>query len=189
MRTLPLSQPEHRPDTAETLVTCHRTDIAAGYRAHVALYAAYGSNLDPDQMRERCPHSPVESVGWLRGWRLTFSGEDVGWDGALATVVQDPEAQTYVMLYDVSPLDEKVLDEWERAGQSSTGIYEKLRVRVSTLEGDKLAWTYVLVAYEGGLPSCHYLGLIADAAEKAGAPDDYVAEIRNRECKGIAPAD
>ena len=33
----------------------------------VALYAAYGSNLDPDQMRERCPHSPVQSVGWLRG--------------------------------------------------------------------------------------------------------------------------
>ena len=74
------------------------------------------------------------------------------------------------MLYDVSPLDEKVLDEWEGAGESRAGIYDKLRVRVSTLDGDKLAWTYVLVAYEGGLPSCQYLGLIAEAAEKAGAP-------------------
>jgi AIG2 family protein len=189
MRTITVSQPDRWTDTRETLLTCRRTDITAGYRAQVALYAAYGSNLDPDQMRERCPHSPVESVGWLKGWRLTFAGEDVGWDGALVTLVQEPNAQTYVMLYDVSPLDEKVLDEWEGAGLSGAGLYDKLRVRVSTLEGDKLAWTYVLVAYEGGLPSCHHLGLIADAAEKGGAPADYVAEIRNRECSGSAPSD
>jgi hypothetical protein len=36
------------------------------------------------------------------------------------------------------------------------------------------------------LPSAHYLGLIADAAEKAGAPDDYVAELRLRPCRGVA---
>jgi hypothetical protein len=167
----------------------HREDIRAGYRAHVTLYAAYGSNLDPDRMRQRCPHSPVESFGWLKGWRLTFGGEDVGWDGALATVVQDPQAQTYVMLYDVSPLDEKVLDEWEGAGLGLEGVYDKLRVRVSTLDGDTLAWTYVLVAYEGGLPSCQYLGLVAEAAEKAGAPADYVAEIRGRDCRGTPPSD
>ncbi len=155
----------------------------------MALYAAYGSNLDPDQMRERCPHSPVQSVGWLRGWRLTFGGEDVGWDGALATIVQDAGEQTYVMLYDVSPLDEKVLDEWEFAGHARPGIYDKLKVRVSTLEGDVLAWTYVLVAYEGGVPSCRYLGLLTEAAEKAGAPDDYVQKLRALPCRGTSPSD
>jgi AIG2-like family len=154
----------------------------------VATYAAYGGNLDPDQMRDRCPHSPVQSVGWLRGWRMTFGGEEVGWDGALVTVVEDPDAQTYVMLYDVSPLDEKVLDEWEGAGVRA-GIYDKLRVRVETLEGEVLAWTYVLIAYEGGLPSCHYLGLITEAAEKAGAPADYVAALRSHPCTGSSPTD
>src|SRR6059036_2857305 len=136
MRTFTVSQPDHQTDTCETLLTCRRTDTTAGYRAQVALYAAYGSNLDPDRMRERCPHSPVESVGWLRGWRMTFGGEDVGWDGALVTVVQDPGSQVYVMLYDVSPLDEKVLDEWEGFGESRPGAYEKLKVRVSTLDGE-----------------------------------------------------
>jgi len=38
----------------------------------------------------------------------------------------------------------------------------------------------VLNAYEGGSPSARYLGVIADAAEAAGAPDDYVMELRNR---------
>ncbi len=155
----------------------------------MALYAAYGSNLDPDQMRARCPHSPVQSVGWLRGWRLTFGGEEVGWDGPLPTIVQDPTANTYVMLYDISPLDEKVLDQWEGAGESRSELYDKLRIRVSTLDGDVLAYTYVLLAYEGGVPSCHSLGLMIEAAEKAGAPDDYVAELRVRPCRGADPQD
>ena len=46
--------------------------------AAMALYAAYGSNLDPAQMHQRCPHSPVAGTGWLEGWRLTFGGEDLG---------------------------------------------------------------------------------------------------------------
>ena len=43
----------------------------------------------------------------------------------------------------------------------------------------------VLDGYEGGLPSARYLGLMADAAEKAGAPDDYVREMRARPCRTI----
>ena len=57
------------------------------------LYAAYGSNLDPSRMSERCPHSPLRSTGWLTGWRLTFGGEEHGWDGALVTIVQFSEFQ------------------------------------------------------------------------------------------------
>ena len=55
-------------------------------------------------------------------------------------------------------------------------------MRVATLEGDVTAWLYVLDAYEGGLPSARYLGLMADAAEAAGAPDDYVHDLRTRPC-------
>ncbi|HTQ93947.1 MAG TPA: gamma-glutamylcyclotransferase family protein, partial [Streptosporangiaceae bacterium] len=47
----------------------------------MALYAAYGSNMDPAQMLLRCPHSPQRGTGWLEGWRLAFGGEDIGWDG------------------------------------------------------------------------------------------------------------
>lgn len=143
----------------------------------MALYAAYGSNLDPDQMHRRCPHSPVYGVGWLPGWRLTFGGEDVGWEGALATIVEEPGCQVFVMLYDVTRYDAERLDGWEGA---DAGLYTRIRVRVHTLDGDVLAWTYVLDAYEGGLPSARYLGLMADAAEKAGAPGDYVADLRLR---------
>jgi gamma-glutamylcyclotransferase (GGCT)/AIG2-like uncharacterized protein YtfP len=148
----------------------------------VATYAAYGSNMDPAQMAERCPHSPQRGAGWLEGWRLTFGGEDVGWEGALATVVEDEAERVFVVLYDISDADEAALDGWDGA---TLGLYRKLSVRVATPDGDVLAWLYVLNAYEGGLPSARYLGIMADAAEAAAAPADYVDGLRGRPCKSI----
>jgi len=148
----------------------------------MAIYAAYGSNLDPGQMLARCPHSPAAGTGWLEGWRLTFGAEDVGWEGSLATLVEDPAGRVFVALYDVTPFDESRLDSWEGA---DTGLYNKIRLRVQTLDGEVLAWFYVLDGYEGGLPAARYLGVMADAAEKAGAPADYVEALRTRECRSV----
>ncbi|MFC0041410.1 gamma-glutamylcyclotransferase [Actinomadura rayongensis] len=145
----------------------------------MALYAAYASNLDPEQMALRAPHSPIRGTGWLTGWRLTFGGQDERGEGAIATVVEDRDAHVFVVLYDVPPFDEQELDSWEGA---AIGVYRKTRVRVHTLDGDVLCWLYVLDDYEGGLPSARYVGMLADAAEKAGAPDDYVKDLRERPC-------
>ncbi|MBA2716044.1 MAG: gamma-glutamylcyclotransferase [Propionibacteriales bacterium] len=144
------------------------------------LYAAYGSNLDPARMLARCPHSPARGTGWVVGWRLTFAGEDHGWDGAMATVVEDPLSQVFVALYDITPEDEQRLDSWEM------GLYRKLRLRVQTLDGAQLAWLYVLDAYEGGLPSASYVGILSEAADAAGAPADYVQELRERPCRSVS---
>jgi gamma-glutamylcyclotransferase (GGCT)/AIG2-like uncharacterized protein YtfP len=148
----------------------------------VELYAAYGSNMNPAQMAERCPHSPRRSTGWLEGWRLTFGGEDIGWEGALATVVEDADERVFVVLYELSDSDEQSLDRWDGA---TIGYYRKFRVRVATLDGEVVAWLYVLNDYEGGLPSARYLGILADAAETAGAPADYVTWLRTRPCASL----
>jgi hypothetical protein len=133
--------------------------------------------MDPAQMLARCPHSPQRGTGWLEGWRLTFGGEDVGWDGALTTVVEDPAQRVFVVLYDVPEIDEKELDTWDGV---TLGYYRKLKVRVQTLDGDVLAWLYVLDAYEGGLPSARHIAILVDSAIKAGAPVDYVQWLRTR---------
>ncbi len=141
-------------------------------------YAAYGSSLDPGRMRAYCPHSPMVGTGWLEGWRLTFAGEDeLGWEGAVCTIVESPGDRVFVALYDVHPWDEAQLDEVEGV---TSGFYRKLHLRVATLDGDVTAWVYVYSGYEGGLPTAWYLTEIAGAAEKAGAPADYVAGLRAR---------
>jgi hypothetical protein len=162
--------------------------------------------MDPAQMQRRCPSSPHTSTGWIRGWRLTFGAEEYGWEGALATLVPDdgatsarrpdgepgdprdpaspgaPSPGVFVALYDLTEADERALDAWEGA---DSGLYRRIHLRVHTLAGDVVAYVYVLDAFEGGLPSARHLGGIADAAEAAGAPDDYVTALRSRECRSI----
>jgi gamma-glutamylcyclotransferase (GGCT)/AIG2-like uncharacterized protein YtfP len=148
----------------------------------MALYAAYASNLHPDLMARRAPHSPLRGTGWLVGWRLTFGAESRGWDGALATVVEDSDSQVFVALWEMADADVAALDDWEGVGM---GLYRKVHLRVATLDGEQVAWLYVLDDYEGGLPSALYVGMIADAAEAAGAPDDYVEALRALPCRSV----
>src|SRR3712207_9030069 len=96
----------------------------------MGLYAAYGSNMDPAQMLRRCPSSPHIGTGWIRGWRLTFGAEEVGWEGALATLVPAEDEHeplhpgVFVALYDLTESDGRALDAWEGA---DLGLYRKLR--------------------------------------------------------------
>ena len=147
----------------------------------MALYAAYGSNLDPRQMAERTPALAAARqrlAGRLaahlrrRGHRLGGRPRH-GRRGARAPRSSSCSTTS-------SAPDEAALDQWEG---TDIGLYRKIRVRVHTLDGEVAAWLYVLDAYEGGLPAARYLGIIADAAEVAGAPDDYVADLRHRPCR------
>jgi hypothetical protein len=88
----------------------------------------------------------------------------------------------FVVLYELSEADEAALDQWDGV---TLGYYRRAKVRVVTLDGEVLAWLYVLNDYEGGLPSARHLGILADAAEAAGAPADYVADLRARPCTSV----
>ena len=124
-------------------------------------------------------------VGWMEGWRLTFAGEGT-WAGKARSPRSSsrPATGSSSSLYDVHPWDAAQLDEVEGV---TAGTYRKLTVRVVTLEGEFSAWVYVFDGYEGGLPTAWYLSEIANAAEKAGAPDDYVAELRQRPTRTSSP--
>ena len=153
----------------------------------VALYAAYGVNLHPEQMLLRAPRSPLLGTGWLVGWRLTFAAVD-GRE-AVPTIVEDPSAANpvYVAVYDIDKLDEATLDEWERTDNLPL---RKVKIQVDLMTGRKTAWVYVLEAYEGGFPTPQLLAVLAQAAEAAGAPSDYVQELCARPCLGAeGPAD
>ncbi|GAB3461714.1 gamma-glutamylcyclotransferase [Streptomonospora sediminis] len=151
----------------------------------VALYAAYGCNLDPEQMAGRATRSPLWGTGWLEGWRLTFGGASGPWGGALATIAEQAGASVFAALYDVPECDEAHVDQCAGA---AFGLYTRIRVRASTLlDGDTAAWTHVLNDYEGGLPSALYLAMLADAAENAGAPPFYLADLRSRPCTPARP--
>lgn len=74
------------------------------------LYLAYGSNLNLEQMAERCPGARALGSGELPGWRLAFRGAERGY---YLTLLPEPIGSVPVGVWAVTPGDVERLDEYE----------------------------------------------------------------------------
>ncbi len=76
------------------------------------LYFAYGSNLDADQMRERCPGSRMRFRARLPDHQLDFTHYSIRWSGGAADVVAAPDSQVWGVVYE--RVDFALLDRFEK---------------------------------------------------------------------------
>ena len=149
----------------------------------MGLYAAYGSNMDPAQMLRRCPSSPHTGTGLdprlaadlrRRGVRLG------GRAGDPRARRRRPDPGVFVALYDLTEADERALDAWEGA---DSGLYRRCTCGCTPWPA---TWSPTSTSWTPSRAACPRPGTwaaIADAAEAAGAPTDYVTALRSRECR------
>ncbi len=107
------------------------------------LYAAYGSNLDPARMRERCEGAAPAGTALLPGWRLVLR--------RFADIEPDAGALLPVGLWRISPAHLRSLDKFEG---TALGIYERLEVPLP--EGGA-AWIYAGRRLRAGPPEGWYV--------------------------------
>lgn len=104
------------------------------------VYFAYGSNLWPGQMRERCPGSAPLGAAVLKDFRLAFRGDSRRWGrGGVATVVATPGSRVPGVLYELGAEDVTGLHRWE----SVPSVYRHVPVDVTDALGRTVrAYTY-----------------------------------------------
>lgn len=73
-------------------------------------YIAYGSNLNIEQMKHRCPTAKIYGNGTLEGWTLTF--RSMG-GPAYATIELYSGGQVPVVIWDIDKMAERALDQYE----------------------------------------------------------------------------
>ncbi len=71
------------------------------------LYAAYGSNINLEQMAYRCPNSVPVGVGWISGWKLCFDTH------ADIRRSYEPSDTVPVLLWEIADEDWARLDRYE----------------------------------------------------------------------------
>ena len=78
-------------------------------------YFAYGSNMDPAQMDDRCPGAICLGIAVLTGWVLTFAGSSRRWGGGVATVTPSTNSRTRVpgVLWEITDKHLGALDGYE----------------------------------------------------------------------------
>ena len=69
------------------------------------LYLAYGSNINLEQMKYRCPHSKIVGTAMLPDYELEFRG--------VATIVPKKGAEVPVLMWEIDQRDELSLDRYE----------------------------------------------------------------------------
>jgi gamma-glutamylcyclotransferase (GGCT)/AIG2-like uncharacterized protein YtfP len=118
-------------------------------------YFAYGSNLNQEQMRARCPDSRPMFTAILPSYRLVFAGWSRQWRGGVASVVPIRGDRVRGAIYEVTEQCLRRLDRYE-AG------YQRLKVTVLGEDDEPIeAVTYVKKGQlEETRPSKEYLAVI-----------------------------
>ena len=129
-------------------------------------YFAYGSNLNQEQMNERCSDSRPLFKATLHEYKLIFAGWSRSWDGSVASIEPSPGTSVVGGVYEISESDRKSLDEW--GGYPAN--YDRIHVVVATEEGNQVeAMTYIKVdRSQQSYPSKKYLAVIRQGYEGWG---------------------
>ena len=77
------------------------------------LYFAYGSNLNKQQMQERCPESLPKFSAVLPNYKLAFSGWSRTWRGGTATIKPFRGEKVRGAIYEVTESCLKQLDRYD----------------------------------------------------------------------------
>jgi len=128
------------------------------------LYIAYGSNMNREQMKMRCPGARLLGRGLLTGYQLTFRGHD---RNCHATIDKESNGRVPVLLWEITEEDERVLDRYEGFPTHS----RKEHVLVDHARKQLLGMTYVINGQSEGRPAPAYFRCILRAYADAGMGD------------------
>jgi len=146
----------------------------------VSLYFAYASNMDPVQMRRRCPGAAFLRPACARGYALAFTRYSTQRKGGSADMVEAPEDAVWGALYEVDEEGLRSLDKWEGVPYA----YRRGEVEVVDQEGTRYtAVTYFAHRTGKFLPSKDYVELIIRGAKARGLPADYIARLETIPCR------
>ena len=151
------------------------------------IYFAYGSNMNPGQMIDRCPESRTIGVARLVDYRLCFPRFSRSRNCASAGIEPDNGSAVYGVLYEVSPNDLPVLNHHEGydphgpVAQNHRIMREVTVLRVGGSEPVKAMAYFAVPDGTSTRPSKAYLQTIIDGAEYHGLPLAYIAALERVE--------
>lgn len=136
----------------------------------MALYFAYGSNMDLVQMENRCERAATVGAATLASHRFIINSHGV------ATVVPDSGSNVQGLLWRITEEDERSLDHYEGVQE---GVYHKAFLEIETPQGKKVtALVYIAADSAPGRPKPGYVEKIIAAAESCGLPKAYVDQLK-----------
>jgi len=144
------------------------------------LYFLYGSNLNSDQLADRCGTPKRLGIACLTDFRLAFFEHSAVWDGGYETVVPEAGSEVWGVLYAVTFGQAEKLDAWQDVRPDGCGAYFLYPVKVVDGNGEKRSALVYVRDRSGktGVPSDAQMGFIVKSAQEQGLPGRYVGQLK-----------
>jgi gamma-glutamylcyclotransferase (GGCT)/AIG2-like uncharacterized protein YtfP len=139
------------------------------------MYFAYGSNMDLEQMKARCPGTRVMGVAHLSHYRMAFTRWSRSWKSGTADILPDFGKTVFGALYDLSLDDLKKMDKFADYPNS----YIRQDVFVNFGDERLPALTYVARRLGVFLPSKSYIGKMVRGAESHEISEEYITYLKS----------
>ena len=147
------------------------------------LYFAYGSNMDWDQMKNRCPSTQFVGLAVLRDYQLAFTRKSKKRNCGVADVVPASGKEVWGVVYEITDGDRANLDECEgyREGRDTNSYWRKeCTVHLVDDHKDVKVWTYFAEPQQNPpLPNSEYKNLLLSGARYWNLPALYRKELES----------
>lgn len=142
------------------------------------LYVAYGSNLNKQQMKGRCPDAKFVGTGVIENYELQFKGSLYG---AHATIAPKEGASVPVGLWTIQSRDESRLDMYEGYRKTGYRYYDKEQVRVNmTNGGSVIGMVYIMdQKMDFGQPTPGYYETVREGYANCGLDETVLEQALN----------
>ena len=133
------------------------------------LYFAYGSNMDLEQMRFRCPGEyDLLGIGKLEHWRFLINSR------GYANIFPEQDATVFGLVFNLTPNALSSLDRYEGYPQ----LYTRRELPVIFADQMIEPWVYLDINnIDMGRPRPGYLERVTESAKRFAFPTGYIAYL------------
>ena len=131
-------------------------------------YFAYGSNMDKNQMKDRCPNAIDLGLATLPGYELFYTGFSDRWNGAVASIRPNESNTLYGRLWEFNDEDLKTMDKFE--GYPTN--YDRHSMQITHNETPANAQIYIKEG-ENAIPSFKYTDVIRSGYNQLNILDKF----------------
>lgn len=137
-------------------------------------YIAYGSNLNVEQMKVRCPDSKIVGTAFIPNYQLLFRGSKTG---SYLTIEPKAYCCVPVAVWEVTPTDEKNLDRYE--GYPAFYYKQNFTIAVQTNSGKTVLEAFAYIMHQDrplGEPAPWYIHTCLAGYRTFDFDTDYFAK-------------
>ena len=146
------------------------------------LYLAYGSNLNVQQMMNRCPNAKIIGTASIRNYELLFKGSR---SGSYLTIEPKHGGKVPVAVWEVTAEDERSLDRYE----GFPAFYYKKNFEIKVVHPDMTAKrrkAFVYIMHEErrlGMPTQAYIDVCREGYRSFGFDEKFLNNAFERSVK------